>query len=135
MSIFIYKHPVIGRAHLPFSTEMISLSSTDDCKQYRFKKSTEWNGERYILFQNADGKEVMQSAKSIRYVFTRLGEENINSKISNDQTIDLFDRGVAGESKEVLAKEFGLSVGTVRKIVSFRQRAGVTMNHINGVQK
>lgn len=129
-----YSKPVYGRAFKPFSNEMVEVTSTT-VDQWHFKKLTRWRRREFAIYNNDKGEEIMQSLQAIRYVRLRPGEENYMSKLTNAEGLEIFRRANEGESREVLAKEFGVSKDYVSDIKNIKTRVGITLAYLNGEQK
>jgi Mor family transcriptional regulator len=129
----LYKHPVQGRAKLPFTNTLVDVSY-QDTKDYSFKRFVDFNRQNQVIFSNAAGHEIMQSCRAIRYVLCKPGEDNISAKLSNAQGIEIFTRANNGESSKDLAKEYNVSVKYVNDIKAIRTRISITLDHMNNVQ-
>lgn len=129
-----YSKPVYGRAHKPFSTEMVEVSA-DNVDQWRFKKTVRWQRAEYAMFINSNGEEIMQSLQAIRFIRLRPGEQNYNSKLTDAQGLEVFRRANAGEPRADLAKEFGISENYVTEIKNIRTRVRVTLGYLDGAPK
>lgn len=126
-----YTRPVCGRGYRPFTTEMVDVT-IDNVKTFQFKKLITWQKRNYAIFSSPQCGEMMQSLKAIAFVRCRPGEDNVSSKLSNVEGIAIYERAAAGENKEALAKEYNVTVSTVRDIFGLRQRTAITMRHLNG---
>jgi hypothetical protein len=129
-----YSNPVPGRAYLPFDTAMVVVNDSD-VSSWHFKKILPWRGREFALFSNNKGEEIMQSLQAIRFVRCKPGEDNINSKLSNEQGMQIYNRAMTGESQIALAKEFGVSAGTVSDIKNLRARTRITLSYLEGKEK
>lgn len=129
-----YSKPVFGRAFKPFSTQMVEVTSSN-VDQWTFKKLATWRRREFAIFRNDKGEEIMQSLQAIRFIRLRPGEENYNSKLTNAEGLEIFKRANAGESREVLANEFGVSKDYVSDIKNIKTRVGITLAYLNGESK
>ena len=130
-----YSNPVPGRAFRPFrANDMVPVDAAD-VSSWHFKKIVRWGRREFAIFGNSNGEEIMQSLQAIRFVRCKPGEENCNSKLTNAQGIDIFKRASMGESRQDLAKEFGVSPDTVSDIKNLRARTGITLAFLNGEEK
>ena len=129
-----YSKPVFGRAYKPFSNNMIPVDEKT-VDQWFFKKLVMWGRQEYALFRNNKGEEIMQSLRAIRFVRCKPGEDNIMSKLSNVQSIAIYQRANNGEPQAALAVEFGVSEQTISAIKNLRARASVTLQFLNGTTK
>jgi hypothetical protein len=129
-----YSKPVFGRAYKPFSTSMVSVNA-ETADQWFYKRLVMWRRQEYALFRNNKGEEIMQSLRAIRFVRCKPGEDNIMSKLSNVQSIAIYQRANKGEPHAALAVEFGVSEGTISAIKNLRARASVTLQFLNGTTK
>jgi ribosome-binding protein aMBF1 (putative translation factor) len=125
-----YKKPIPGRAHKPFSLEMVEVKP-DDIVRWNLKKVVYWHKQQYALFINDNNEEIMQSLQAIRFIRCKPGEDNCNAKLTNAEGIEIFQRAINGESIKVLAKEFNVSEKTIRDIDSISTRANITLEFIN----
>ncbi len=129
-----YSKPVYGRAYKPFSSEMVDVTA-ENIGQWSFKKVITWKRRIFAMFKNAEGGEIMQSLQAIRFVRCKPGEENYMAKLTDAQSIDIFQRATKGESQEALATEFKVAKGTIGDIKNMRTRARITLNFLNGTTK
>lgn len=130
-----YNRPVPGRAYRPFNAKEMVPVPPEEVGLWRLKKTTYWGRKEFAIFTNDKGEEIMQSLQVIRYVRCKPGEDNCNSKLTNDQGIEVFKRAMEGENHEALAQEFGIAARTVGDIKNFRARAGITLAYLDGRQK
>ena len=129
-----WSKPVYGRGFKPFTTTTVEITP-DTVDQWKFKKLVHWKKVDYALFRNDKGEEVMQSLQAIRFIRLRPGEENYMSKLTDAQGLEIFKRANAGEDRNALAKEFGVSPDYVSDIKNVRARISITMNYLNGTEK
>ena len=129
-----YSNPVPGRAYLPFKTEMVAVSA-EDVSSWHLKKTVRWNRKEYALFTDNKGGEIMQSLQAIRFVRCKPGEENIKSKLTNEQGIEVFKRAMSGEAHADIAADYGITAGTVGSIKNLRARTGITLSYLIGKEK
>lgn len=129
-----YSKPVFGRAFKPFSNQMVDVTS-DTVDQWSFKKLVRWRRNEFALFTNSKGEEIMQSLRAIRYVRLRPGEDNYNSKLTNAQGLEVFQRAIKGDPIKDIAKDFDISPHTVSDIKNLRARTKVTLDFLNGNTK
>jgi DNA-binding Xre family transcriptional regulator len=126
--------PIPGRAYKPFSKFANININPEDIANYFFSKIVIFNNKDFVIFKNrSSGSEIMQSVKAIKYVRCKSGEENINSKLSNVQRIQIFEKANTGSKIKDLAQEFGVSRQTISGLKSGQVSAKIINNHINNV--
>lgn len=128
-----YSRPIAGKGFIPFSKSRTVDVLLADVKDYQFLGLIFWKKEEYARYKNHLNEEVWQTLRSIRWVRLRPGEDNINSKLTNNQTVELWEAAVAGASRQELADKYQISVKSVNQIVNFRQRRTIILNHLNGI--
>jgi len=126
--------PILGHAFKPFSSQMVDLSK-EEISKFKFKKIIFYKKQEFVIFKNDKDEEIMQSIKALRFVRCKSGEDNIASKLTNSQSVEIFERANDGETLRDLAKEFNISKHTVSSIKNLRSRIKVTLAHLNGEQE
>lgn len=126
--------PILGRAFKPFSNQMVEISK-DNISSFKYKKVIFYKKQEFVIFKNDKDEEIMQSIKALRFVRCKSGEDNIASKLTNNQSIEIFERANDGETLGDLAKEFNIAKHTVSSIKNLRSRIKVTLAHLNGEQE
>jgi transcriptional regulator with XRE-family HTH domain len=129
-----YNSPIPGRAIDLKTRKWVDLS-LKDLKSFKFKKTTYlWGGKEYAIFENGI-QEIAQTLQTLRFVRCKPGEDNIASKLSNKQGIEIYERAISEkETQSEIAKDFGVTEQYVSKIKNLRARTQITRNYIKGVE-
>ena len=129
-----YSTMLLGRA-LDLKTYQWVSVSKNDLKEFFFKKTTYLRGgKEYAIFKNGS-RELAQKLQTLRFVRCKPGEENINAKLTNAQSIEIYEKAISGkESRKEIADKFNVTPEYVSAIKNLRARVKVTRNYIEGIQ-
>jgi hypothetical protein len=129
-----YNTPIPGRALDLKTREWISISQKD-LNSFKFKKTAFlWGGKEYAVFENGF-QEIAQTLQTLRFVRCKPGEDNIASKLSNKQGIEIYERAISEkETQAEIAKDFSITEKYVSDIKNLRARTQITRNYIKGIE-
>mgnify|MGYP002507804811 FL=1 len=130
-----YSNPIPGKAYKPFSKFANIIVEKDKIYTFKFKKMIFFNREIYVIFKNDNQEEIMQSLKSIKFLRLKIGEDNYQSKLSDIERVEIYNKANDGVKAKELSEQYKISESQVYNIKKLISGSKAIENVINNKQK
>lgn len=130
-----YSNPIPGKAYKPFSKFANIVIERDKIFTFKFKKMIFFNREIYVIFKNDNQEEIMQSLKLIKFLRLKIGEDNYQSKLSDIERVEIFNKANDGVKVKELSEQYKISESQVYNIKNSLSGSKAIENVINNKEK
>jgi hypothetical protein len=130
-----YSNPIPGKAYKPFSKFANIIVEKDKIYTFKFKKMIFFNREIYVIFKNDNQEEIMQSLKSIKFLRLKIGEDNYQSKLSDIERVEIYNKANDGVKAKELSEQYKISESQVYNIKNLISGSKAIENVINNKEK